>query len=65
VDADGVGAKGNRRAGHTVSEMRAHDDGAGAYGKTVWSWLPLLQSSLAEMHRPNRVSVHRQFAKRW
>jgi hypothetical protein len=45
--------------------MRAHDDGAGAYGKTVWSWLPLLQSSLAETHRPDRVSLHRQSVKRW
>ena len=26
-----------------------------AYGKTVWSWLSLLQPSVATMHRPDRV----------
>jgi hypothetical protein len=26
-----------------------------AYGKTVWSWLSLLQPSVATMHRPDRA----------
>jgi hypothetical protein len=61
VDAGGVGAKGIRRAGHTVSECiaqttgavpgeaRKGEDGLSAYGKIVWSWRPKLAPSLAVM----------------
>jgi hypothetical protein len=30
-----------------------------AYGEVVWSWHPLLMSSLAEMRRPNRAWTNR------
>src|SRR5437016_10135821 len=33
-----------------------------AYGKTVWSWHPLLMSSLRKAKAPNRVDLRRQFA---
>ncbi len=49
VDAGSVGAHGDRRAGSPVSDDPAgKTNGADAYGKTVWSRLPLLQSSFAE-----------------
>jgi hypothetical protein len=37
VDAAALGARRDRRAGFPVSEHGAQDDGAEAYGKTVWS----------------------------
>jgi len=40
-----VGLKRNRRAGYPVSGSRHADDSVEAYGKTVWSWHPLLVSS--------------------
>ena len=44
-----------RRAGSPVSEHGAQDVGAEAYGKTVWSWHPLLVSSWRRLTEPNRV----------
>ena len=37
--------------------LAAQDDGADAYGKTVWSWHPLLVSSRWRFFEPNRVSI--------
>ena len=48
VDAGGVGAEGSRGAvlSGTVSDQApCMTNGADAYGKSVWSWLSLLQSS--------------------
>ena len=43
-----------------VSNLRYADDGAEAYGKTVWSWHPLLMLSLAEAKpaQPGEVAVN-------
>ena len=65
VDAGGVGAITQSRGGSNRERWTSRmTNGAGAYGKSVWSWLSLLQSSFAEMHRPDRVWLHRLFAKR-
>jgi hypothetical protein len=69
VDAGSVGARcevqgGQRIEPNPVSASRRVTNDAAAYGKTVWSWLSLLQSSRAEVHRANRMSMHRQFARR-
>jgi hypothetical protein len=37
--------------------------GAGAYGQIAWSWLSLLQSSLAEVRRAQPGKARRQFAR--
>jgi len=69
VDAGSVGARGEVQGGqriepNPVSASRRVTNDAAAYGETVWSWLSLLQSSRAEVHRANRMSMHRQFARR-
>jgi hypothetical protein len=38
-----------------VSDQSAQTNGAIAYGEVVWSWHPLLMSSLRRQDRPNRV----------
>jgi len=43
--------------------LRTTND-AGAYGKTVWSWLSLLQSSFREGASAQPGAMRRQFAKR-
>src|SRR5215475_10299899 len=53
VDAGSVGAGrevqgGQRIEPNPVSASRRVTNDAAAYGKTVWSWLSLLRSSLAE-----------------
>jgi hypothetical protein len=50
--------EGNRRA-RIPRERHAsrRTNGADAYGKTVWSWHPLLVSSFAEATSPDRVDV--------
>ena len=40
-----VGAQGDRRAVFRERSTGAQTNDAGAYGKTVWSWHPLLVSS--------------------
>ena len=55
VDAAASGMKRNRRAGFPVSDDSMRTNGAEAYGKTKWSWHPLLVSSRRSFHRPNRV----------
>ena len=46
----------DRRAGSPVSDQGAQTHGEAAYGKTVWSWHPLLVSSLrkGEVAQPGR-----------
>jgi hypothetical protein len=47
----------------SVSEQTARQtNDAEAYGKTVWSWHPLLVSSRRRCCEPNRVQQNRQFA---
>ena len=46
----------DRRAVLTVSEHGAQTNGADAYGKTVWSWHPLLVSSRRRFAKSNRAS---------
>ena len=38
-----------------VSDHGARTNDANAYGKTVWSWHPLLVSSWRRFAKPNRV----------
>ncbi len=44
-----VGARGNRRASFRERSAGARTNGAAADGEVVWSWHPLLVSSLAEV----------------
>ena len=67
VDAAASGAQVNCRAGFGLSQTRERPNGAQtndafAYGKTVWSWHPLLVSSRRRFCEPNRVRQNRQFA---
>ena len=67
VDAGGVGAKaiaGRLSRARERCALRTTND-AGAYGKTVWSWLSLLQSSFREGASAQPGAMRRQFAKRW
>jgi hypothetical protein len=62
-----VVAQGCCRAGYPLSEAReqstsASTNGADAYGKTVWSWHPLLVSSRRRFFKPNRVLIILQSA---
>jgi hypothetical protein len=66
----GSGGRRRRRA-REVGAGRDHPrevltfvrtSGAGAYGQSAWSWLSLLQSSLAEVRRAQPGKAHRQFA---
>jgi len=43
------------QGGSPVSDDITRTNGACAYGKTVWSWHPLLVSSRRSFGRPNRV----------
>jgi hypothetical protein len=65
----GCGGRGSvRRArGSQGGSLRerptgAQTTGAEAYGKTVWSWHPLLVSSRRRFCRPDRALQNRQFA---
>ena len=55
VDAAASGVKWNRRAGSSASDDVTQTNGAEAYGKTAWSWHPLLVSSRRSFDRPDRV----------
>jgi len=61
VDAGGVGAITQSQGGSN-RERRASraTNGAGAYGKSVWFWLSLLQSSFAEAKssQPARSAIN-------
>jgi hypothetical protein len=64
VDAAASGALWLRRAGFwSVSEQPARQtNGAEAYGKTVWSWHPLLVSNRRRFFEPNRARQNLQSA---
>ncbi len=51
---------------HSATRVHAGPDPVAktnaAYGKTVWSWLPLLQSSQRRRRRPTGPAARRQFA---
>jgi hypothetical protein len=69
VDAGSVGAGrevqgGQRIEPNPVSASRRVTNDAAAYGKTVWSWLSLLQPSRAEVQRAQPSKLYRQFARR-
>src|SRR5260370_35779623 len=53
-----VGRETESQGGFPVSDHRHADDGAEAYGKTVWSWHPLLVSSRRRRCQPDRVWQH-------
>jgi hypothetical protein len=58
VDADSVARERDRSAALTVSDrFPRRTSGDVAYGKTVWSWHPLLVLSFAEARVPNRVQL--------
>ena len=69
----GCGGRGRRRRDYAVAgrlsrarercALRTTND-AGAYGKTVWSWLSLLQSSFRGDASARPGLMHRQSAKR-
>jgi len=46
-----------------VRSGRVRTNGAEAYGQIAWSWLSLLQSSLAEVRGAQPGKAHRQFAR--
>jgi len=50
-----VGHETESQGGLPVSDDSMRTNGAEAYGKTKWSWHPLLVSSRRSFHRPNRV----------
>jgi hypothetical protein len=52
-----VARERNRRAALAVSDQSAQDEHVAAYGKTVWSWHPLLVLSFAEARVPDRVQL--------
>ena len=63
MDAAASGAWSCSQGGlWSVSEHSVQTTGEAAYGKTVWSWHPLLVSSRRRCFEPNRVAMHRQFA---
>jgi hypothetical protein len=56
-----------RRAGKSQGKLcerstGTQTNGAEAYGKTVWSWHPLLMPSRRRFCEPDRVLQDRQFA---
>ena len=62
VDAAALGVTRNRRAGWRKARERfasTQTNGAKAYGKTVWSWHPLLMSSWRRFYESNRVRQNR------
>jgi hypothetical protein len=64
VDARALGRQSQSQGEmNLVSEMRrARRTTLFAYGKTVWSWHPLLMLSQRRFYEPDRVRQSRQFA---
>ena len=59
MDAGGVGRAMESQGGLlSVSDHQARKtNDAASYGKTVWSWHPLLMSSRRRFIEPNRASM--------
>ena len=63
MDAAASGVRGDGRAGLAREPSPSRRRPAiAAYGKTVWSWHPLLVSSSRKACRPNRARTCRSFA---
>ena len=64
MDAAASCTRGGAGRETPVRSGRVRTNGAEAYGQIAWSWLSLLQSSLAEVRRAQPGKARRQSARR-